>query len=157
MPKGRVQRKKRKQEEAKAAKKREAEAKKAAKKAADGEKPSKRRKRRNGTEEDDAAPEKADHRGLQRIRGSFTDKDPQVLVDGAQFATSCRLTPAPNCRKFLKSILLNGMGLLRLKKGSVKKILTESMEGGFPMTDDAKAYISSSTQVPYREVSAVVF
>lgn len=137
--------KKRKAEQTRAKKKEEAEARKAAKKA-DGEGASKRRKKAKKGDSEDGL-DKPDHRNLQRPGGTFNDNDPRVLVDGAQFSTSCRLTPLGSARKFLKSILQTGWGLLRLKKGSVKKVLTESMQGGFAMNEDVKTFLSSNTQV----------
>ena len=106
--------KKRKAEEKKAAR----QAKKLAEKEAEGEPEPKKRKKKDKDKDDKAA----DHRNLQRTRGAFKDEDPEVLKSGADLPTTHRVQPLLSVSKFLQSVSENKVSLLRLKKGSIKKI-----------------------------------
>ena len=129
--------KKRKAEEA-------AESKKAAKPAAGG-----RRKKRNNTHGDnDGSAESGDAEGskpakssrLSRTRGQFEETDPPVLVRGPSFPAAYRLGTLQSWKPWLEEMMQNHPAVLRLKKGTVKKVLTKSLNRSEPH-DQAKDFI----------------
>lgn len=129
--------KKRKAEEA-------AESKKAAKPAAGG-----RRKKRNSTHGgDDGSAESGDAEGgkpakssrLSRTRGQFEETDPPVLVRGPSFPAAYRLGTLQSWKPWLEEMMQNHPAVLRLKKGTVKKVLTKSLNRSEPH-DQAKDFI----------------
>ena len=129
--------KKRKAEEA-------AESKKAAKPAAGG-----RRKKRNNTHGgDDGSAESGDAEGskpakssrLSRTRGQFEDTDPLVLVRGPSFPAMYRMGTLQSWKPWLEEMMQNRPAVLRLKKGTVKKVLTKSLNRSEPH-DQAKDFI----------------
>ena len=129
--------KKRKAEEA-------AESKKAAKPAAGG-----RRKKRNSTHGgDDGSAESGDAEGgkpakssrLSRTRGQFEETDPPVLVRGPSFPAAYRLGTLQSWKPWLEEMMQNHPAVLRLKKGTVKKVLTKSLNKSEPQ-EEAKDFI----------------
>lgn len=129
--------KKRKAEEA-------AESKKAAKPAAGG-----RRKKRNSTHGgDDGSAESGDAEGgkpakssrLSRTRGQFEDTGPLVLVRGPSFPAMYRMGTLQSWKPWLEEMMQNHPAVLRLKKGTVKKVLTKSLNRSEPH-DQAKDFI----------------
>ena len=45
-----------------------------------------------------------------------------MLKSGPDFPTNYRVTPMSSVAKFIQSVLLNKVSILRLKKGAVKKV-----------------------------------
>ena len=139
--------KKQKAEEKKAAK----QAKKIAEKEAEGEPASKRRKKKDAKEKDG---DKGDHRHLQRTRATFSEDDPPVLKSGPDFPTNYRVTPMSSVAKFIQSVLLNKVSILRLKKGSVKKVCSFGLGLGKNAREpldkedepDMKQFVNSTAQ-----------
>ena len=121
-----------------------AESKKAAKPAAGG-----RRKKRNNTHGgDDGSAESGDAEGskpakssrLSRTRGQFEDTDPLVLVRGPSFPAMYRMGTLQSWKPWLEEMMQNRPAVLRLKKGTVKKVLTKSLNKSEPQ-EEAKDFI----------------
>ncbi|CAL1133557.1 unnamed protein product [Cladocopium goreaui] len=143
-----------KKEQAAESKKRKAAEAAEAKKAA---KPSgRRRKSKRGQHEDSAASDdpaadgskaKAAKVSRTRAKGSFEDTDPPVLVKGSMFPAAYRLGFFESFNDFLDQVVCNKPALMRNKKGSVKKVLSKSLNRNDPQQEtETKDFITQTAK-----------
>ena len=143
-----------KKEQAAESKKRKAAEAAEAKKAA---KPSgRRRKSKRGQHDDSAASDdpaadgskaKAAKVSRTRAKGSFEESDPPVLVKGSMFPAAYRLGFFESFNDFLDQVVCNKPAVMRNKKGSVKKVLSKSLNRNDPNQEtEAKDFITQTAK-----------
>ena len=143
-----------KKEQAAESKKRKAAEAAEAKKAA---KPSgRRRKSKRGQHEDSAASDdpaadgskaKAAKVSRTRAKGSFEETDPPVLVKGSMFPAAYRLGFFESFNDFLDQVVCNKPAVMRNKKGSVKKVLSKSLNRNDPQQEtETKDFITQTAK-----------
>ena len=79
-----------------------------------------------------------------RTRGNFEDTDPAILRRGANLDASYRLGSFSCIKEFVNEIWEEKPALLRRKKGSVKKILTKSLQKS--TLENCKEYIVQTSK-----------
>ena len=144
--------KKQEAEEKKRKSQESAEAKKAARKAA-----TRRKKKRtddgdgeDGSSDLDDDDDEGKRKGRKstgkapRTRGNFEDTDPAILRRGANLDASYRLGSFSCIKEFVNEIWEEKPALLRCKKGSVKKILTKSLQKS--TLENRKEYIVQTSK-----------
>ena len=81
-----------------------------------------------GEGEDDEDPHKK-RKGITRTRGTFLDTDPPVLVQGHDLPAQFQVPSQGDIQTFIEEVVQNNPCILKLKKGTVKKIITAQTKG----------------------------